>query len=192
MGTCPSKPGNASSPAEPKVNIPLKVNIKKNAGPKENIRPNPIIVQEIKSTENDKLTELFRLSDIRLQKGKCYIKGTPTIKENTSNSKTRYFTNKPLSSLIYLGKYIDSKVEGSYMHQTQTFSFEYGNAYLSDEGSNDYVTEVDCKPTAEPSAPILPNASTPSEDPSQAGGKRRRRTMKRKSRRRQPKPKRKH
>ena len=41
----------------------------------------------------------------------------------------------------------------------------------------------------EPSAPELPN--TPSEDPSQAGGKRPRRTMKRKTRRRRQ-PKRKH
>ena len=41
----------------------------------------------------------------------------------------------------------------------------------------------------EPSAPTLPNAPAPSEEPTQAGGKRRRRTMKRKSRRRQPKRK---
>ena len=180
MGTCPSKPGGDA--VMPKANVVLKMNVgpKVNAGPKKNNanagpRANAAPKANNSQSSENKEKRMEFLEKLNIS----------TIMDIKELEKRR----KELENFVMRFEMSGELGRGGELDNTRAnFKNKIEKINEQIEGiQNGTLKPVSTNITPEPSAPALPNASAPSEapseDPGQVGGKRRRRTMKRKSRR---------
>lgn len=115
-----------------------------------------------------------------------------SVPKTNNRNRSDKTNNRELSEIEKLEKRL-KEIEGKIMSALQDAQYSMGaqqNIANYEEEKKQIEKKIEELKNPQPSAPELPNAPAPSEDP-QAGGKRRCRTMKRKSRRRRQ-PKRKH